>query len=378
MKIHEYQAKQLLARYGIPVPPGEVASTPEEVEEIAQRLGGPVVVKAQVHVGGRGKAGGIQRAEAPSKARAVAEQILGKPLKGLVVRKVLVEKALSIQQEYYLGITLDRSARRDVIMVSTMGGIDIEEVAETHPEAIAKVWIDPALGLCDFQIRELVYDANIPKEIASSATQFLKALYQCYTEIDANLAEINPLVVTPHQEVIAADAKIILDDNALFRHPDLLEWREESEEDPLEAEAHKRGLQYVHLGGEIGIIGNGAGLVMATLDEVKRAGGNPANFLDIGGGARAELVANALEMVLKDPQVKGVLFNVFGGITRCDEVARGIIEATSQREINVPIVVRLVGTNEAEGRALLQNTSLIPAETMEEAAQKIVALAKGE
>ena len=374
MKIHEYQAKQLMAKYGIPVPPGEVASTADEAAEAARRIGGRVVIKAQVHVGGRGKAGGIRLAETPEEARTVASEILGRPLKGLRVDRVLVESALDIDKELYLGIVLDRAARRHAVMVSAVGGVDIEEVARETPEKIAKTWIDPTLGLTNYQVRNLLIDAGFERALWADVSKVLFALYECYTSSDAVLAEINPLVVTKQGSVVAADAKVNIDDNALFRQPELAALREAAEENPLEIEAFKRGLQYVHLGGNIGIIGNGAGLVMATIDEVKREGGSPANFLDIGGGAKADLVANALELVLMDPQVKGVLFNVFGGITRCDEVANGILEAVRRVKVDVPIVVRLTGTNEAEGRAILVNTPLIPAETMQEAARKIVEL----
>lgn len=374
MKIHEYQAKQLMAKYGIPVPPGEVASTADEAAEAARRIGGRVVIKAQVHVGGRGKAGGIRLAETPEEARTVASEILGRPLKGLRVDRVLVESALDIDKELYLGIVLDRAARRHAVMVSAVGGVDIEEVARETPEKIAKTWIDPTLGLTNYQVRNLLIDAGFERALWADVSKVLFALYECYTSSDAVLAEINPLVVTKQGSVVAADAKVNIDDNALFRQPELAALREAAEENPLEIEAFKRGLQYVHLGGNIGIIGNGAGLVMATIDEVKREGGSPANFLDIGGGAKADLVANALELVLMDPQVKGVLFNVFGGITRCDEVANGILEAVRRVKVDVPIVVRLTGTNEAEGRAILANTPLIPAETMQEAARKIVEL----
>jgi succinyl-CoA synthetase beta subunit len=382
MKIHEYQAKQILARYGVPVPKGEVAATPSEARAIAERLGGGrsaarrVVVKAQVHVGGRGKAGGIKLAGDPAEAERVAGQILGMEIKGLPVEKVLVEEAADIAAEYYLGLTLDRAARKNVMMVSAVGGIDIEEVAATTPEKIARAHIEPALGLADFQVNDLVYDAGLDPRAISGAGTFLRALYQAAVATDASLAEINPLVLTGAGELIAADAKINIDDNALFRHPEFAALTEESEEDPIEAEAHRRGLQYVRLGGEVGVIGNGAGLVMATLDEVKRAGGTPANFLDIGGGAKADVVRSALEVVLLDPNVKGVLFNIFGGITRCDEVARGILEGTRTVDVRVPLVVRLAGTNEREGKAILEGAKMAAATTMEEAAQKIVALTR--
>jgi succinyl-CoA synthetase beta subunit len=377
MKIHEYQAKQILARYGVPIPRGEAVTDADAAAEVARQLGSPVVVKAQVPVGGRGKAGGVKLARTPDEARAVAGQILGMSIKGIVVRKVLVEEAAQIAAEYYLGITVDRAARRNVVMVSAAGGMEIEEVAATTPEKIARVWIDPGIGLADFQIRQVCYAAGLEREAVASATRFLRALYDAYVANDAGLAEINPLVLTTSGSLIATDAKIDIDDNALYRHPELAAYKEESEDDPVEAEAHRRGLQFVRLEGDVGIIGNGAGLVMSTLDEVKRAGGAPANFLDIGGGAKADLVANALEVALSNERVKGVLFNIFGGITRCDEVAKGILEAARRLSIRVPIVVRLTGTNEQEGRALLQGTKLIPAETMEQAAARIVALVRG-
>lgn len=376
MKIHEYQAKQVLAGYGVPVPEGKVCGNPVDVLYFAEQIGAPVVVKAQVHVGGRGKAGGIKVAKDSSEAESIAAAMLGSELKGLTVEKVLVERAINIDQEYYLGITIDRNMQKNVVMVSAAGGVDIEEVAATTPEKIAKLHVDAWRGLMDFQIRRLIFEAGLPRSIINQATRFLRALYTAYVDTDASLAEINPLVLTKEGDVIAADAKINIDDNALFRHPEFNEYKEESEEDPIEAEAHRRGIQYVRLDGHVGIIGNGAGLVMATLDEVKRAGGSAANFLDIGGGAQAELVRNALEVVLMDPKVKGVFFNVFGGITRCDEVAKGIIEATSTMDIKVPIVARLTGTMAEAGQKLLEGSNLIPAATMQEAAEKIVALAK--
>ena len=376
MKIHEYQAKQIFARYGVPIPAGDVASTPSEARAVAERLGKRVVIKAQVLVGGRGKAGGIKLASTPEEAEAAASQILGMDIKGLTVEKVLVEEAANIAQEYYIGIILDRAAQKNVLMVSAAGGIDIEEVAATTPEKIARAWIDPGLGLRDYQMRQALFDAGIERSAVNGALKFLRVLYKTYIDIDCSLAEINPLALTAEGALIAADAKINIDDNALFRHPELSEHAAESVDDPLEAEAHRRGLQYVRLGGDIGVIGNGAGLVMGTLDEVKDAGGSPANFLDIGGGAKAEVVANALEVVLMDPNVKGVLFNIFGGITRGDEVARGIIAGTERIDVRVPIVVRLTGTNAAEGREILQTSSLVPAETMQDAAAKIVELAR--
>lgn len=378
MKIHEYQAKHLLAQHGAPVPSGDVASDPETAREIARHIGKRVAVKAQVHVGGRGKAGGIKLANTPDEAYQAAVAILGMDIKGLTVRKVLVEEAVDIATEYYLGITLDRDAREDAVIFSLAGGIDIEEVAAETPEKIVRSLIDPLIGLPGFQRNEILYGAGASRPAIRSINQILDALYRTYTDLDATLAEVNPLAILSDGRVVAADCKIDIDDNALFRHPDLAQFKEEAEDDPIEAEAHRRGLQYVRLGGDVGIIGNGAGLVMGTLDEVKRAGGSPANFLDIGGGAKADVVRNALETVLLDPNVKGVFFNIFGGITRCDEVAKGIIEGTSSPDIKTPIVVRLAGTREAEGRAILaQTTRLIPASSMQEAAARIVQLVGG-
>ncbi len=374
MKVHEYQAKQLFVRYGIPIPQGEVASSPEQAKAIAQRLGCPVAIKAQVLVGGRGKAGGIKVAQTPDEAYQAAAHILGMTIKGLRVEKVLVEEALDIAQEYYLSIIVDRSGKRPVMMVSAMGGIDIEEVAEKHPDAIARCPIDPLLGLMDFQVRQVARAARLDASVLRDFVGLARRLYRVFVECDATLAEINPLIVTSGGKLIAADAKLLIDDNSLFRQTDLAAWREETEEDPLEARARQLGLAYVRLQGEVGIIGNGAGLTMTTLDVVQRAGAAPANFLDIGGGAKAEIVRNGLQLILSDPQVKGVLINIFGGITRCDEVAKGILQALEGMEISVPIVVRLTGTREAEGRALLEGTPLIPATTMQEAAEKIVAL----
>ncbi len=384
MKIHEYQAKDLLKQAGVAIPVNAgVVSTPQEARKAVERLGGRGVLKAQVHVGGRGKAGGIKVVNSPDEAERTAAGMLGMLLKthqapqGVRVEKLLVEAPIQITEEYYVGIVPDRASQRDVLIVSAMGGMDIEAVAASNPEAIVRSPIDPALGLPDYQIRWAVYDAKLPAEVASSVVPFIKGLYRCYQQNDANLAEINPLARTADNRILAADAKLTVDDNAQFRHPELEQYREESEDDPIEAEAHRRSVQYVRLGGNVGIIGNGAGLVMTTLDEVSRAGGKPANFLDIGGGAKAELVRNSLEIVLMDPNVKGVFFNIFGGITRGDEVAKGIIEATEKMDIKVPMVVRLAGTRAAEGAELLKGTPLISVETMQEAAQKIVQLVNG-
>ncbi len=374
MKIHEYQAKEIFAKYGVPIPKGRVARTPEEAAQVAQEIGGTVVVKAQVHVGGRGKAGGIKLAKSPDEARQMAQQILGMDIKGLKVEEVLVEAAADIKEEYYIGITTDRAARRNIVMVSAAGGIDIEEVAETSPEKIARLHIDPAIGLQDFQIRQVAFESKLPPAALKGVGPFLKALYKVYSEYDCSLAEINPLVLQGDGTLIAADAKIVIDDNALFRHKDLAVFQEAQEDDPIEAEAHKRGLTYVRLEGDIGIIGNGAGLVMTTLDVVQREGGKPANFLDIGGGAKAEVVTKAIDTVLLDKNVKGIFFNIFGGITRGDEVAKGMLEAIGTMDIKVPIVVRLTGTRAEEGLKLLEGSVLTPAATMQEGAQKIVAL----
>lgn len=375
MKLYEYQAKAIFARYDIPVPQGEVASDPGDARAIGERLG-RCVVKAQVHIGGRGKAGGIKLASSPDEARAHAEAMLGKPLRGLTVGRVLVEQALDIRSEYYLAVTIDRTSKRPVMMLSSMGGIDIEEVAAQHPDRIARLTIDPAYGPLDFQIRNLIADAQLDPGVSRDVAAIARKLWTIMRATDASLVEINPLVVTATGEVVAADGKFDVDDNALFRQQELASFREESEEDPIEAEAHRRGATYVRLDGDIGIIGNGAGLVMTTLDLVTRAGGRPANFLDIGGGARAESVREALDIVLMDPNVKGILINIFGGITRGDEVARGILEGTKNMDIRVPIVVRMAGTRSEEGRKLLEGTNLIPAEGPIEAAEKIVELVR--
>ena len=382
MKIHEYQAKQLLKQYGVPVPAGQVASNADEAREVARTLGKRVVIKGQVHSGGRGKAGAVKLANNPNEAEAIGKELIGKTLffaqaqANLKVNRVLVEEAVDIAHEIYLAVTQDRGRQRDVLIVSTQGGMDIEEVAHNNPADIAKLFIDPLLGLPDYAARQVLFDAGFDKGLINKAVPFLKALYAAYVGTDATLAEINPLVITKDGQLIAGDAKWDLDENALFRHPDFVQFQDSAEQDPIEAEAHRRGIQYVRLeGGDIGIIGNGAGLVMTTMDEVKRAGGQPADFLDIGGGAKAEAVTNSLEVVLSDPNVKGVLFNIFGGITRGDEVAKGIIEGTKSLDIQVPIVIRLAGTRAEEGAELLKTTNLVPAATMQEAAAKIVQLA---
>ncbi len=376
MKIHEYQAKEVLRAHGAVIPRGRAAATAEEAFEVASELGGKVVVKAQVHVGGRGKAGGIKVADNAEAARDIAQTMLGSDLKGLTVEKVLIEEAIDIAQEYYLGIVLDRDGRCNTVMVSAEGGVDIEDLATNSPEKIAKLPIDPRMGLADFQMRQVCYDAGIDQSAIRPACAFLRGLYDAYMAVDANLAEINPLVVTGDGEVVAADAKINIDDSALYRQPEMADLAEESEADEIEVEAQRRGIQYVRLDGDVGIIGNGAGLVMATLDEVKNAGGAPANFLDIGGGAQAELVRNCLDIIMMMPGIKGIFCNVFGGITRCDEVAQGILDAKDKLNLSLPMVVRLTGTNEEEGRRMLGDAGVVAAESMQEGAAKIVELTR--
>lgn len=378
MKLHEYQAKRIFAQYGIPIPRGEVATSPAQARDIAQRLGKPVVIKAQVLVGGRGKAGGIKLARTPDEAEEKADAILGMNLKGFTVRRVLVDEASDIRKEIYLGLVIDRARARVVMMASAEGGVDIEEVATTKPEAIKTVVIEPALGLRSYQAIGLASAIGLPQEHFRLFQQIAQGLYEAFIRCDAELAEINPLVVQGDGTLLALDGKMVLDDNALFRHPDLEEMRDLDEEAPAETEARINGLSYVKLDGEIGCMVNGAGLAMATMDIVKHYGGAPANFLDIGGGARAEKVAAALRIILSDPNVKAVLFNIFGGITRCDEVARGILAALEQVPTNVPMVARLVGTNEEEGRAILAEAHMATARTLAEAAQKAVAAARGE
>jgi succinyl-CoA synthetase beta subunit len=373
VKIHEYQAKDILARYGIPIQPGRVAYTPEEAEVIARELGGPVVIKAQVYVGGRGKAGGIQFGDTPAQAREAAARVLGMDIKGLTVEKVLVVSKIDIKEEYYLGIILDRKSQAPVVMISKEGGIDIEDVAATAPEKIIKYPIDMRWGLRPFEARDIVARAGLPSSIISRAGAILSALSKAFIESDANLAEINPLVLTADGQVQAADAKIVLDDNGLFRQKEYATWAESEESNPLEYDAKKAGLTYVKLDGDVGIIGNGAGLVMTTLDMVARSGGKPANFLDIGGGAKAETMYKALTFVARDPQVKGILVNIFGGITRGEEVARGVIMAQAELPAGMPIVVRLSGTGSEEGRVILKDAGLDWGKDMREAAEKIVA-----
>ena len=373
MKIHEYQAKDILRRYDVPVQPGEIAKTPDEAEAIARKFGVPVVIKAQVYVGGRGKAGGIQFGDTPEEARVAAAKVLGMDIKGLTVNTVLVTPKLDIKEEYYIGIINDRASQAPVVMVSAAGGIDIEEVAATHPEKIIRRPLDIRWGLLPEQARGMLAQAGMPHTVVSKGGAILAALAKAFIESDATLAEINPLALMADGSVMAADAKILIDDNALVRQQEFASWAEPEEANPLEFEAKEAGLTYVKLDGDVGIIGNGAGLVMTTLDMVARAGGKPANFLDIGGGAKAEVMKKALLFVAKDPQVKGIVVNIFGGITRGEEVAKGIIMAQAELPAGMPIVARLSGTGEAEGRALLADAGLVWGADMREASQKIVA-----
>jgi succinyl-CoA synthetase beta subunit len=376
MKLHEYQSKQLFAQQAIPIPRGRMAMTAGEAKAIAEELGGRVVVKAQVLVGGRGKAGGVRLANTSDEAEDLATQILGIQIKGLPVRKVLVDEAVDILAEIYLGITNDRQARCPVIIASAEGGVEIEEVARREPEKIVRIAIDPILGLREYQARYLAAAIELPRDHWRSFIAIALGLYEAFRRADATLAEINPLVLTPQARLLALDGKIVVDDNALFRHPDIAELRDLDEEAPSEREARKYGLSYVKLDGSIGCMVNGAGLAMATMDVIKLHGGHPANFLDIGGGAGAEKVAAAFELILTDSSVRTVLLNIFGGITRCDEVARGILMAMQAVKPAVPMVARLVGTNEEEGRALLAHAHLITASSLVEAAEKAVMAAQ--
>jgi len=384
MKIHEYQAKGILARYGVPVPRGEVATTPEEAEAAAAKIGGSVVVKAQIHAGGRGKGGGVKVAKDAAEARALAKQILGMTLithqtgpEGRVVQKVLIEETLPTERELYLGIVLDRILSKNVFMASADGGMDIEHVAATTPERILKEPIEPGLGLMPFQARKLAFGIGIPGPMVNAAAAAMIALAKATDSVDASLAEINPFVLTKDGRVFALDAKINLDDNALFRHKDLAEFRDLNEEDPLEVEASKYGLNYIKLDGTVACMVNGAGLAMATMDIIKYAGGSPANFLDVGGGANAEQIRNAFRILLSDKSVKAVLINIFGGILRCDTLASGVVAAAKELAIKVPIVIRMEGTNVELGRTILKESgfNFTVADGMRDAAEKVVKLA---
>jgi succinyl-CoA synthetase beta subunit len=380
MDLLEYQGKQLFARHGVPVPSGKPARSVDEAVAAADEIGYPCVVKAQVKIGGRGKAGGIKVAKDREEARRHADAILGMDIRGFTVHEVWMEAASEIDEEYYASIVFDRSAKAPLFMLSTQGGMDIEEVAERDPKAIARLHVDPLLGFQDFHGRRLAFEAGVAPDVVRPLGALLAKLYDVFVGEDAMLVEVNPLIVTKDRKVAALDAKVTLDDNALYRHPENAELRDVSSEDPQERMARERDLTYVKLDGDIGILGNGAGLVMSTLDVVAQAGGQPANFLDAGGGSKAEAITSAVEVILSNERVKAVLFNIFGGITRCDEVARGLIAAFEQIRPDVPFVVRLDGTNDKEGRALLAEANLPNVHTeatMDGAAKRVVELAKG-
>jgi len=384
MNIHEYQGKEILRKYGVSVPEGKVAFTVEEAVQAAKELGTEVVVvKAQIHAGGRGKAGGVKIARNLDEVRTYAEELLGKTLvthqtgpEGKEVKRLLIEAGCDIKKEYYVGLVLDRSTSRVVLMASSEGGMEIEEVAAKTPEKIHKETIDPLTGLAPFQAKRIAFKIGIPKELVNQAAKFFIGLYNVFVEKDCSIAEINPLVVTGDGKILALDAKLNFDSNALYRHPDILEYRDLDEEDPKEIEASKYDLSYISLDGNIGCMVNGAGLAMSTMDIIKYYGGEPANFLDVGGGATAEKVTEAFKIILSDPKVKGIFVNIFGGIMRCDTIATGVVEAAKQVELKVPLVVRLEGTNVELGKKILQESGLdiIPAETMADGAQKIVEL----
>ena len=379
MDLYEYQGKQLFARFGIPVSEGRLATTPEEARTAAEEIGGPVVVKAQVLTGGRGKAGGVKLADDPADAEAKARDILGLDINGHVVRKVWIEQASDIAKEYYLSITFDRGTKKPLLMLTREGGVEIEQVAEENPDALARLHVDPLEGFQPYQARRLIYGSAIddPSE-QKQILSIVEKLYSCFVESDAMLTEINPLIVTPDGEVRALDSKFTVDDSALYRHSDIAEMRDVEAADPQERLAREKGVTYVKLDGEVGILGNGAGLSMSTVDVVVVAGGRPANFCDLGGGGDAQGVVDALEVITSDSQVRSIFFNIFGGITRCDEVARGILVALEQMKIELPIVVRLDGTNAEEGRKILADAAppnLYVEPTMLEAAQRAVELA---
>jgi succinyl-CoA synthetase beta subunit len=387
MKIHEYQAKQILARFGVPVPRGEVAYTPEDARAIAERMkdAGKLVVKAQIHAGGRGKAGGVKLADNPNEVEALAREMLGKKLvtpqtgtEGRVVRRVLIEEGLDIARELYLGLVIDRSRERPVFMASTEGGVEIEVVAAEHPEKILKEYVDPAVGFQSFQGRNLAFGLGLEPTTVNEAVRFFSALYRAFEETDASLAEINPLIVTRQGRLLALDAKMNFDDNALSRHKDIRELRDLDEEDPLEVKASNYNLNYIRLDGNVGCMVNGAGLAMATMDLIQYAGGQPANFLDVGGGANEEQVRRGFEIILSDKNVHAVLINIFGGIMRCDIVANGVVAAARSLGVKVPVVVRLEGTNVELGQKILQESGLklTVASGMKDAAEKVVALAQ--
>jgi succinyl-CoA synthetase beta subunit len=377
--LFEYQGKQLLAAQGIPTPAGEVAETPQQAREAAERIGGRVAIKAQVQVGGRGKAGGIKVADTPEEAEAHASAILGMDIKGHTVHRVWVERAADIAQEYYASVTFDRGAKKPLVMLSAEGGVDIEEVAASNPDALARLHVDPLIGFQQHNARWLAYHAGIDAEAIRGVVDILGRLYEGFVSLDATLLEINPLILSGDGEVVALDAKVTIDGNSLYRHPDIAALAESVTADPQERMAQERGVTYVKLDGDVGILGNGAGLVMSTLDVVALAGGRPANFLDAGGGSKAEDVVTALEVLLSDDKVKALLVNIFGGITRCDEVAEGLLTALGQLGTTMPIVVRLDGTNEEEGRAIIRDRApdnVVVEATMLSAARRAVELAK--
>ena len=385
MKIHEYQAKQILTKFGVATPRGDVAYTAEEARGVAEKLGGTVVVKAQIHAGGRGKAGGVKIARNPKDAEALAHEMLGKKLvtpqtgpEGRVVRRVLIEEGLDIARELYLGMVIDRATARPVIMASSEGGVEIEVVAAEHPEKILKEYIDPAVGFQAFQARKLAFGLGLDATLVNEATRFLTALFKAFEATDASLAEINPLVLTRDGRILALDAKMNFDDNALYRHKDIRELRDLDEEDPLEVRASNYNLNYIRLDGTVGCMVNGAGLAMATMDLIQYAGGSPANFLDVGGGANEEQVRRGFEIILSDPHVRAVLVNIFGGIMRCDIVANGVVAAARTLGVKVPVVVRLEGTNVELGQQILRDSGLnfTVASGMKDAAEKIVGLSR--
>jgi succinyl-CoA synthetase beta subunit len=377
--LYEYQGKELFRRFGIPASEGRLATTPDEARAAAEELGGQVVVKAQVLTGGRGKAGGVKLAEDPEDTAQKARDILGLDIRGHVVRKVWIERASEIAKEYYLSVTFDRGTKSPLLMLTKEGGVEIEQVAEENPEALARLHVDPLEGYQPYQARRLIYDAGVDDSSEQKQVMtIVEQLYRCFVESDAMLCEVNPLIVTPEGEVKALDSKFTIDDSALFRHPDIAEMRDVEAADPLETFAREKGVTYVKLDGEVGILGNGAGLSMSTVDVVVVAGGRPANFCDLGGGGDAQGVVDALEVITRDEQVRSIFFNIFGGITRCDEVARGILAALEQMQITLPIVVRLDGTNAEEGRKILADAAppnLYVEPTMLEAAQRAVELA---
>ena len=375
MKLQEYRSKEILARHDVPLLAGHTATTPAEARAAAERIGGPVVVKAQVLVGGRGKAGGVKLAATPDEAEARAADILGMDIKGITVRTVLVAPAADIATEFYLGLILDRAAKAITVIASAEGGVEIEETAKSNPDAILRLPLHPLLGLQDHDVRRTSFFLGIPTDLRKEFARILRGLYAAFVESDADLAEINPLVVTDAGELLALDAKIVLDDSALYRHPDLEAMRDLNEEEPAETAAREAGISFIKLDGSIGCMVNGAGLAMTTMDLVKLAGGEPANFLDIGGGAKADKVTAAFRIILDDPNVKAILINIFGGITRGDEVARGIVEARANIERSVPMVVRIVGTNSEEAKPILAEANLITADSLDDAAAKAVAAA---